>query len=224
MKIIEKNHSALLDAFGLEPGQKVLFAHAHPDDEAVATAEAIHRSVDAGLIVHTALATDGTESTLGDPNLVENGWRRLEAMRALVLAGVPIHRQHYFGFTDGQLAAKHPHLARRLAGIIIENEIAAVFTPGQEGFDGHPDHIAVHRAAVDAAQLILWTPQVWGLNRSQGQVGLAVDSAQKLRVVGEHATQFPGASDQEMPVSTALQISAYEDLVYGTEWYNPVPI
>ncbi|MDB5179065.1 MAG: LmbE-like protein [Patescibacteria group bacterium] len=98
------------------------------------------------------------------------GLRRRESERGLRELGLPRERQLYpdgFGlaasrFPDGELAGHVPALAELIGQVVERHAIGRIFTAGPKGFDGHPDHQAVHEAAwaaVDAGVAV----EVWGL-------------------------------------------------------------
>lgn len=183
----------LAEAFGLQPGQNVLFDHAHPDDETVLTGNAIHRLVRAGVHVYTYTASDGTKSSLGDPHFVRSGRRRGEATRALNYLGVPSEQQHYAGLEDGRLQAARQTMAKHIGSIIRRHDISAIFTAGPAGFDGHDDHSAVHDASMDAAG----AEQVplWALSKEPADVTVAAEPVAKLNAIRWHASQYPGRAN-----------------------------
>lgn len=183
----------LLDTFGLSPGQNVLFVHAHPDDESVVTGSTIHSLQEAGINVHLLTATDGTASTLGDPVLVQAGWRRIESMMAQLELGIPLQNQHYLGLQDGQLEKlrNQQRLRQAIGQLATELNVAGIFTPGKQGFDGHTDHMAVHNAALQTALTLPNLPAVWGIERFDGGVAVRADPILKLNATRHHATQYP---------------------------------
>lgn len=216
----------VLSQFGLASGDRVLFAHAHPDDAAVTNSALIARLVEAGVEVHTLDATDGTASALGDQVLVQGGWRRIEDMRSFLRLGVPIVNQHYFGMGDGELQTplSRALLQFRIGTLLIEHKFKTLFIPGEDGFDGHPDHQAVHEAALAAGDLALAgfgrPDAIWALDPN-GESGVPVNRDEKLLVVAEHETQFPDAADPVMPPETSAYIDVYERH-FAQEQYSQV--
>ncbi len=213
------NHNSLeatelLNAFGLEAGQHVLFVHAHPDDESVGTGQTINQLQANGVIVHVLIATDGTASTLGNSVLVQGGGRRLEAIDALRELGIPLAQQHFLGEQDGKLAtASYEQTVTGIGTLLAEYHCVALFTPGSEGFDGHSDHKAVHNAAVQAAQEFPEPVAVWGLTRigDKKDIHLAVDPAIKLNAARHHATQYPELA-QKPPLAPGKKLQNTERL------------
>lgn len=129
---------------------------AHPDDDAygVAGLVALHKDdPDFGFVlVH---ATDGeggaiwegsgaTPETLG-------AVRRAEDRRAWITLGRPPDRHEWFGYPDGGLPdVPLDELVDRVALILGEERPDVVVTFGPDGITGHPDHVAIGRAATAA--------------------------------------------------------------------------
>ena len=151
-------------------GGGVLFVHAHPDDECVATGGSIARLVAEGHRVDLVTCTDGAEGEVHDPNLdPEEARPRLAAIRAEELAcslwalGGGAIRHHMLGYRDsgmmGTEANQHPDAfwrtdleaaTRRLVEIARAARPAAIVTYDENGNYGHPDHINAARIARDA--------------------------------------------------------------------------
>jgi N-acetyl-1-D-myo-inositol-2-amino-2-deoxy-alpha-D-glucopyranoside deacetylase len=148
----------------------VLFVHAHPDDESMASGGTIARLVAEGVRVDLVTCTDGAEGEIHDPTLdIEEARPRLAEIRAAELAcsvaalgGGAVH-QHLLGYRDsgmdGSEANAHPDCfwqadlgvaAERLAEIVREARPAAIVTYDENGNYGHPDHINAARIARDA--------------------------------------------------------------------------
>jgi N-acetyl-1-D-myo-inositol-2-amino-2-deoxy-alpha-D-glucopyranoside deacetylase len=148
----------------------VLFVHAHPDDESMATGGIIARLVAEGVRVDLVTCTDGAEGEIHDPTLDADEARpRLAHIRADELAcsvqalGGGAIRQHLLGYRDsgmmGTDANRHPEsfwqadvddAARRLVEIVREARPAVIVTYDENGNYGHPDHINAARIARDA--------------------------------------------------------------------------
>lgn len=154
----------------------VLFVHAHPDDECMATGGTMARLVAEGVRVDLVTCTDGAEGEIHDPSLdPEEARPRLAAIRAEELAcsiaalGGGLIHQHKLGYRDsgmmGTAANEHPEAfwqadlsdaEARLAEIVRVARPAAIVTYDENGNYGHPDHInaariarAVHAASRD---------------------------------------------------------------------------
>jgi LmbE family N-acetylglucosaminyl deacetylase len=152
----------------------VVFVHAHPDDEAVATGGVIARLAGEGVRVDLVTCTDGAEGEVHDPDLdPEEARPRLAEIRRRelacavdVLGDGRIHH-HMLGHRDSGMmgtpsndrpdAFWHVDLdaaAARLVEIVRDARPVAIVSYDSSGNYGHPDHINAHRMAriaLDAA-------------------------------------------------------------------------
>jgi LmbE family N-acetylglucosaminyl deacetylase len=145
-----------------------VFFHAHPDDEAIATAGTMAKAVHDGHRVVLVCATLGEHGT-PVPGVLEDGeelWRRRS--KELEAAGrvLGVSRLEVLGYVDSGMMGEPTNdapesfwradvetAARKLADI-LDAEAADVLTIYDEiGGYGHPDHIQVHRAGLRAAEL-----------------------------------------------------------------------
>ncbi len=154
----------------MPPEGGVLFVHAHPDDECVASGGTIARLVAEGVAVDLVTCTDGAEGEIHDPTLdPEEARPRLAAIRASELAcsldalGSGAIRHHLLGYRDsgmmGTDANAHPEsfwqsnledATARLVEIVTAARPVAIVTYDENGNYGHPDHINAARIARDA--------------------------------------------------------------------------
>ena len=145
----------------------VLFVHAHPDDEVMATGGLIARLVAEGHRVDLVTCTDGAEGEIHDPVLDPDEARpRLAAIRrdelrcSVEALGDGAAHQHLLGYRDsgmvGTDANRHPdafwqsdleEATRRLREIVRRAQPVAIVTYDSNGNYGHPDHITAHRVA-----------------------------------------------------------------------------
>jgi LmbE family N-acetylglucosaminyl deacetylase len=144
----------------------VVFFHAHPDDEAIATGGTMALMAAAG---HRVVLVTATRGELGevpddylDPGetLADRRARELDA--ACAVLGVARHQYLGYGDSgmDGEATNDDPdcfwqadveEAAERLA-VLLRAEGADVLTAYDEhGNYGHPDHIQVHRVGLRAA-------------------------------------------------------------------------
>ena len=148
----------------------VLFVHAHPDDESMATGGTIARLVAEGVRVDLVTCTDGAEGEVHDPTLDPDEARpRLAEIRAAELAcsvealGGGRINHHLLGYRDsgmmGTEANDHPEsfwqtdvaeATRHLIEIVRAARPAAIVSYDENGNYGHPDHINAARIARDA--------------------------------------------------------------------------
>jgi N-acetyl-1-D-myo-inositol-2-amino-2-deoxy-alpha-D-glucopyranoside deacetylase len=159
------------------PEWRVLFVHAHPDDETVSTGAtmAFYAASDAHVTLVTC--TLGEEGEIHVPAIAGmaaaeadqlGGYRYGELDRACEVLGVTDHR--YLGgagrYRDsgmmGTEANKHPRAfwgadldvaAAQLLDVIREVRPQVVVTYDTNGGYGHPDHIQSHRVTMRAVEL-----------------------------------------------------------------------
>lgn len=133
-------------------------------------------------------------------------------MLALLRLGVLLRHQHYFGMQDGKLHTPQNRalLANRLGSLVTKHKFAAILTPGEDGFDGHTDHIAVHQAVVETAKSSDHQPAIWGVDVHEPDVKLTVDIKAKLARLADHDSQFEGADQPVPPIGTIESLAGYE--------------
>lgn len=130
-----------------------VFIYAHPDDETFGAAGTICllRSKDWRVVL--ACATLGQQGKCGDPAVCSKD--ELGAVRERELrdaAGVlDISAIHLLGYEDKALAHVPPdEIRHKLVAILRAETPELVFTFDPNGFNGHPDHVAISRFASDA--------------------------------------------------------------------------
>ena len=159
------------------PERRVLFVHAHPDDETISTGATMARYAASGAHVTLVTCTLGEEGEIHVPTLTGlasadgdqlGGYRYVELERACAALGVADHR--FLGgagrFRDsgmmGTESNKHPRAfwgtevdeaAALLLEVIREIEPQVVVTYDTNGGYGHPDHIQTHRVAMRAVEM-----------------------------------------------------------------------
>ncbi len=149
--------------------------HAHPDDEAIATAGTMAAAAAAGHRVVLVVATRGENGEV-EPGFLEPGeslaQRRVEeTQRAAEVLGVA--RVEFLGYVDSGMAgtpendapgsfwtADVAEAATKLARILEEESADVLTVYDERGTYGHPDHIQVHRVGVEAGRLA-GTPAVY---------------------------------------------------------------
>ena len=158
-----------------EPGSGgVLFVHAHPDDECVATGGSLARLVAEGVRVDLVTCTDGAEGEIHDPDLDHSEARpRLAAIRRAELDcslralgdGAIVH--HMLGYRDsgmmGTEANAHADAfwqsdlgvaTERLVVLVRAARPRAIVSYDENGNYGHPDHINANRIAAAAFEAV----------------------------------------------------------------------
>ncbi|MBN1964353.1 MAG: PIG-L family deacetylase [Anaerolineae bacterium] len=147
------------------PNRRLLISYAHPDDETFGLGGAILRYAEAGVQVDLICATNGELGTV-DPAYLA-GYDSIADLRLAELhcaaEQLKLHEVVTFGYRDsgmmGTADNHHPDalwhaeqddVTRRVTEIIrrVRPQVVVTFDP--YGGYGHPDHIAIHRATVQA--------------------------------------------------------------------------
>jgi len=123
----------------------------HPDDEAYALGGTIARLTRAGVPTHVVFATDGEagqwrESPTASPTEIGNA-RRREAVASCRVLGV--QSTDFMELPDGELDALG-ELHSRVREVIDSARPSVVITLGEDGVYGHPDHLALTNAILQA--------------------------------------------------------------------------
>jgi len=142
--------------------------HAHPDDEVISTGGTIARAAAQGHRIVLVVATNGDHGEVPDdlgPNETLVDRRRAETEASAEVLG--IDRVVWLGYTDSGMTGweqnEDPnsfHLAdpveagARLADVLREESADVLTIYDWHGNYGHPDHVAVHRVGLAAAQLV----------------------------------------------------------------------
>lgn len=145
-----------------------VFFHAHPDDEAIATAGVMIQGADLGHRIVLVCATDGSVGEAAAEDIPTGS--SLAEVRAAELAEaaelIGVHRLEFLGYRDSGMADTdtndHPdsfwqadleEAAERLAVILREESADLITVYDEMGGYGHPDHIKVNRVGIRAAEL-----------------------------------------------------------------------
>jgi N-acetyl-1-D-myo-inositol-2-amino-2-deoxy-alpha-D-glucopyranoside deacetylase len=157
--------------------RRILFVHAHPDDETVSGGATMAKYAGNGAHVTLVTCTLGEEGEIHVPALAGlaadgadqlGGYRLVELERACAALGVTDHR--FLGgagrYRDsgmmGTPSNEHPRAfwgadvdeaAGHLVEIMREVRPQVVVTYDTNGAYGHPDHIQSHRVAMRASEL-----------------------------------------------------------------------
>ena len=146
----------------------LVFFHAHPDDEAIATGGSMALAAAAGHRVVLVVATHGEEGEVADGFLSDGeslGEVRIRETNAA--AGVlGAARVEFLGYRDsgmmGEPSNDHPEsfwradvvdAAQQLAAILDAEDADVLTVYDDHGGYGHPDHIQVHRVGRMAGEL-----------------------------------------------------------------------
>ncbi len=205
----------------------IVFFHAHPDDEAIATAGTMASLSDQGHRVVLVTATRGElgeipEGLLGPGETLAER-RRIELDEACRIIGVA--RQVYLDYLDsgmagedtnhraGSFAAADVDEAGEALAAILRSESADVLvTYDEHGGYGHPDHIQVHRVGMAAADRA-GTPVVYFATMNRDQVGELMSGAGGIDVEPPEAVA-EGTEEMGEPASritTAVDVVPWID-------------
>lgn len=154
---------------------RIMFVHAHPDDEGTLTAGSMIRAAEEGHTVSVVFATHGEHGEVpGDlaPGETLAQRRMQEAARAADVAGVA--RVHWLGYADSGMAgwdqnqspdafvqADLNEAAGRLAALIADDRPDVLVGYDWHGNYGHPDHVRVHQVVRRAAELAPAGPRLF---------------------------------------------------------------
>ncbi|HEX2903635.1 MAG TPA: N-acetyl-1-D-myo-inositol-2-amino-2-deoxy-alpha-D-glucopyranoside deacetylase [Jatrophihabitans sp.] len=161
------------------PERRILFVHAHPDDESINNGATMARYAAAGAHVALVTCTLGEEGEILVPELAQleaaqadqlGGWRIAELRVALAALGVTDHtflggagrfrdsgmigtpanaRDRAFWRADGDAAVFGAAVAE-LVAVLDRVRPQVLVTYDESGGYGHPDHIMAHRVAMAA--------------------------------------------------------------------------
>lgn len=145
----------------------IVFFHAHPDDEAIATGGTMAELADAG---HRVVLVTATRGELGEiPEGLLSEGQSLAERRADELAEacriLGVERQIYLDYLDSGMAGEASNeragcfaaadvdeAAGHLMAILEELQADVLVTYDEHGGYGHPDHVQVHRVGIRAAE------------------------------------------------------------------------
>jgi LmbE family N-acetylglucosaminyl deacetylase len=136
---------------------KLMAVFAHPDDEAFGTGGTLTKYAAEGCDVYLVTATRGEAGQIAEPDLATPAnlpyVREHELRCACQIYG--IHSPRFLDYVDGQLPIVHQGQAvGKLVRIIRELKPQVLITFGPDGIYGHYDHIAAHRWATIAVDLV----------------------------------------------------------------------
>ena len=153
----------------------LVFFHAHPDDEAIATGGTMARAAAEGHRVVLVCATKGELGEVAEGFLASGESLTDRRVREVHAAAEVLGAQRvaFLGYRDsgmdGEPTTKDPECfamadrdeaATRLAAILREEDAEVLTVYDERGNYGHPDHIQVHRVGIRAAAMA-GTPRVY---------------------------------------------------------------
>jgi N-acetyl-1-D-myo-inositol-2-amino-2-deoxy-alpha-D-glucopyranoside deacetylase len=210
----------------IEAARRIMFVHAHPDDESVGTGATMAHYAAQGAHVTMITCTLGEEGEIHVPALAQleaaqadqlGGYRITELAASCAALGVTDHR--FLGgaghFRDsgmmGTPANEHPRAfwgadlddaAKLLLEVFDEVRPQVLVTYDANGFYGHPDHIQAHRVAMRAAEMA--TEAGFGPAKIYW-------TAVPTSVLAAGLAEFAESADNPFEGATSL-----EDLPFGT--------
>ena len=142
----------------------VLFSYAHPDDESFASAGLAMSCQARGVETVLVTATLGQKGKTGDPSVCRQEelgvYREAELRDAARIIG--FNDLHLLRYEDRQLAdAPLDDIRKTLVSLIRRYRPAIVVTFDPNGFNAHPDHVAISRFTMDAVSVAAdprWIP------------------------------------------------------------------
>lgn len=131
----------------------LLFVFAHPDDESFSGVGTAMKCASSGARTVLVTATRGEQGKAGDPPLCTReelpAWRERELRNAAGIAG--FDELHLFDYRDKELPhAPRDEIRAKLVPIIRRTRPTVVLTFDPNGFNVHPDHVAISRFTSDA--------------------------------------------------------------------------
>lgn len=205
-----------------------VFFHAHPDDEAIATAGTMAAMAAAG---HRVILVTATRGELGevpedflDPgeDLASRRDRELDA----ACAELGVARRVWLGYRDSGMAGEPTNhdaeafwqadveeAASRLAEVLRDETAEVLSTYDENGNYGHPDHVQVHRVGMRAAELAA-TPRVFMATVNRTYLQSLTDQARALGVEFPDGADTPTVDDlgvEESRITTAVDVRAHLD-------------
>lgn len=133
---------------------RLLFSFAHPDDESFSGAGLASWCRDRHVEMALVCATRGEAGKAGDPEVSGapsdlGPARERELLAAAAILG--IEEVHWLGYRDRELTQAEPAAVRRkLVGLLRRHRPDVVVTFDPNGFNAHPDHVAISRFTSDA--------------------------------------------------------------------------
>jgi LmbE family N-acetylglucosaminyl deacetylase len=203
----------------------IVFFHAHPDDEAIATAGTMAALADQGHRVVLVTATRGELGEIPDgllaPGETLAQHREAELDEACRILGVAHHT--YLDYLDSGMAGEDSNLAPgsfaaadvdeaavALAAILRGEGAEVLVTYDEHGGYGHPDHIQVNRVGVAAAELAS-TPVLYYATMNRDQVQdlptLVADTGWEPPAGGPDGSE--GMGEPASRITTAVDVTPW---------------
>ncbi len=203
----------------------LVFFHAHPDDEAIATGGTMARAAAEGHRVVLVVATHGEEGEVAEGFLADGQMlgtvRITETRSAGTILGA--HRVAFLGYRDSGMMGEPSNeyegsfwqadieeAAQRMATILREEAADLLTVYDDHGGYGHPDHIQVHRVGHRAAEIAA-IPRVFEATMNRDLVKrwreeMAENEPETAATRDDPAMDSIGTPDAE--ITTAVDVSA----------------
>jgi LmbE family N-acetylglucosaminyl deacetylase len=196
----------------------LLAVFAHPDDETFGPGGTLARYAAQGVAVHLICATRGEagESDLADLGDCEDLACRREKELRCAAEILGLAEIHLLGYRDsgmaGSAANRHPQalvqadpgvLAGQVADLMRSLRPQVVLTFDAYGGYGHPDHIAMHNAAVAAFER---------LPEGERPQKLYFTVFPRTTVGKNRDINLRAALEHELPITTRVDVSATYDV------------
>jgi LmbE family N-acetylglucosaminyl deacetylase len=228
----------------------IVFFHAHPDDEAIATGGTMAGLAEDGHRVVLVTATRGELGEIPEGLLAEGeslaDRRKAELDEACRILGVD--RQVYLDYLDSGMAGEPSNerpgcfaaadvdeAAGALVAVLNEVRADALVTYDEHGGYGHPDHVQVHRVGMRAAELA-GTPVVYmatmnrdflaNLAEQEGAEGFAPpeDVTEGMATMGEPASRITTEVDVSRWIDRKRQaMRAHASQIGETSFFLSMP-
>ena len=206
----------------------VVFFHAHPDDETIATGGTMARLSSEG---HRVVLVTATAGELGEvpEGMLEPG-EDLASRRAKELDAASgilgVARRVNLGFGDSGMAGQPSNdapgsfwrtdvdeAAGVLAELLAEEGADVLSAYDENGGYGHPDHIQVHRVGLRAGELA-GVPRVYMATINRDHLLRLSERAEEFGVTppeGEGAPDFSSLGVDEKRITTAVDVQDFLD-------------
>jgi LmbE family N-acetylglucosaminyl deacetylase len=209
-------------------GYTLVTFHAHPDDEAIATAGTMARAKAEGHRVVLVLATRGE---LGEyaPEALGPGESLTERRVAELHAAAKVlgvDRVEFLGYRDSGMAGESTNdddgafaradveeAATRLAEFLREESADVLTVYDDHGGYGHPDHVQVHRVGVRAAELA-GTKRVYESTMNRDYIQALMKQRAELMPDSPDApdaAEMDNFGSPESIITTTVDVSDYVD-------------
>lgn len=209
---------------------------AHPDDESYRAGGLLALLAQNGVRIHVVTATRGEAGSkrISGADVAEPLFNIRQKELRCACQALNIQPPIVWDYPDGRLAEIEPEIiTQRILLVMHEIQPQVVLSFGPDGLSGHPDHIAIGKAAAEAFQRFrkagalyqLAVPasiaQGLGLNQIRAvpdsQITLAVDATsvwkEKMKAIHCHATQVASSPVLSQSEDRQRQFLAIEHFV-----------